>query len=478
MLFNSYVFLIFFCVVYSSYRILPGWTARKLLLLVASYFFYAWWNPPFTLLLFLSTVVDFVAAKKISINDNRNTRLAYLVMSLFFNLGMLSFFKYGYFFAENFAGLARALGFSWTYVHSPWDIVLPVGISFYTFQSLSYTLDVYRGRLKPTDNFLNFALYVSFFPQLVAGPIVRATDFLWQTENNPHTSASQFAWGLFLCAWGLFKKTVLADNIAVIVNEVYAIPAKAGILDSWVATYGFAVQIYCDFSGYSDMAIGLALMLGFHIPDNFLRPYGALGFSDFWRRWHISLSSWLRDYLYISLGGNRRGASRTYVNLMLTMLIGGLWHGARWTFVIWGGLHGIYLACEGFFFPLLGINRNSMEKLPLYQRLFLWMLVTNLVCLSWAFFRAETIANAFAMLSNMFFFGNDSLLFEGRTLRKAATVMVICILFGWHFVNRNRTISDLAVKLPDGVLGAIAGVLFVFSLIMGGPGIEFIYFQF
>jgi alginate O-acetyltransferase complex protein AlgI len=478
MLFNSLAFFIFFCVVYSLYRTVAGWTGRKLVLLTASYFFYAWWNPPFTLLLILSTVVDFFAAKKIAANKHRHIKVICLIVSLFFNLGILAFFKYGNFLAENFALLIQGLGLPWKYVYRPWDIVLPIGISFYTFQSLSYTLDVYRSRLKPTNSFLNFALYVSFFPQLVAGPIVRATDFLWQTENEPDIDSSQFSWGIFLCAWGLFKKVVLADNIGIVVNEIYANTATAGILDSWIATYGFAVQIYCDFSGYSDMAIGLALMLGFHIPDNFLRPYGALGFSDFWRRWHISLSSWLRDYLYISLGGNRYSAFRTHANLMLTMLIGGLWHGARWTFVVWGGLHGLYLICERFFFPFLGIDRNKTDRLPLYQKAVLWFVVTNAVCLAWTFFRAENVSQAVVMIQNMLLLGNDMLLLQERLLRKSAVTMVVLILFLWHFINRDRSLTDITTKLPDAFLGIIAGGLFIFTLLLGGKGAEFIYFQF
>lgn len=478
MLFNSLVFLIFFSVVYSSYRILSGWTAKKLLLLAASYFFYAWWNPPFTLLLFLSTVVDFFAAKKLSTSNNRNTRFLYLIISLSFNLGILSFFKYGNFFAENFARFIQAAGLPWKYVHSPWDIVLPIGISFYTFQSLGYTLDVYRKRLAPTGNFLNFALYVSFFPQLVAGPIVRATDFLWQTKNDPHISSSQFSWGIFLCAWGLFKKTVVADNIAVVVNEVYALPAKAGILDSWIATYGFAVQIYCDFSGYSDMAIGLALMLGFHIPENFLRPYGALGFNDFWRRWHISLSTWLRDYLYISLGGNRKGASRTYLNLMLTMLIGGLWHGANWTFVVWGGLHGIYLAAERFLLSTFGIDRNAANRLPLVLRILFCVIVFNLVCLAWIFFRAESFSGAFDMLSNMLFLGNEIWLSQGHPIRKTVIVILSFLLVTWHFINRDRKWAAIVERIPDWFMGILTAVVFICCLLFGASANEFIYFQF
>ena len=269
-----------------------------------------------------------------------------MLTSVIVNLGMLGYFKYGGFLMENFVELAGSLGIIY---HPPkWDIVLPVGISFYTFATLSYTLDVYLRRSKPAGSFLNYALFVTFFPHLVAGPIMRPTELVPQFEAPRRANANQMFFGFALLTLGMFQKVVLADGfLAPVVEAVYdkhgAVP---GMLDGWAATLAFAGQIFCDFAGYSTSAIGVALCLGFAMPDNFRFPYGAVGFSDFWRRWHITLSSWLRDYLYIPLGGNRHGTARTYAALMGTMLLGGLWHGANWTFVVWGGLHGLYLSVE------------------------------------------------------------------------------------------------------------------------------------
>ncbi|GBC62215.1 MBOAT family protein [Desulfonema ishimotonii] len=478
MLFNSFIFLIFFIVVYSLYGSMSDWSVRKLILLGASYFFYAWWNPPFTLLLILSTVVDFITGRRIACTRNPAERKIWLTASLGVNLGVLFFFKYANFFAQSFSDFTRIIGLSWQYVHDPWDIILPLGISFYTFQSMSYTLDIYKGTLRPAKNFTDFALYVSFFPQLVAGPIIRATDYLWQCRKPPVIGSAQISWGIFLFSWGFFKKSVIADNVAIVVNEIFALPAKAGVLDAWIAVYGFAIQIYCDFSGYSDMAIGLALMLGFHFPDNFNRPYGALGFSDFWRRWHISLSSWLRDYLYISMGGNRMGNIRTYINLMLTMLIGGLWHGANWTFVVWGGLHGFYLAVERAVFQRFRLRQDAAVSLPLWQQILLCLIVFHLVCLAWVFFRAQSITEAFDMVSNMVFLKNSFLLSGERLVRKAAIACLTFIVVGWHFFSRNRGWDNIVIRIPALRVAAITAFLFTCCLLAGADANDFIYFQF
>ena len=347
MIFNSLTFLVFFgCVMALHYAPFFSWHQKKINLLIASYLFYAAWNPPFVILLWISTVVDWWAAQWMVRAKRERTRKAWMLTSVAVNLGMLGYFKYGGFLLQNFVEIAGSLGIIY---HPPgWDIVLPVGISFYTFATLSYTLDVYLRRSKPAGSFLNYALFVTFFPHLVAGPIMRPTELVPQFEEPRQAKPNQIFFGLALLTLGLFQKVVLADGfLAPVVEAVYDAHDKVpGILDSWVATLAFAGQIFCDFAGYSTSAIGIALCLGFAMPDNFRFPYGAVGFSDFWRRWHITLSSWLRDYLYIPLGGNRRGQGRTYMALMGTMLLGGLWHGANWTFVVWGGLHGLYLSAE------------------------------------------------------------------------------------------------------------------------------------
>ncbi|MCA8912762.1 MAG: MBOAT family protein, partial [Planctomycetes bacterium] len=327
MLFTSPVFLVFLLVVLLFSRLPLSWSVRKGILLLASYFFYASWNPPFVILLWVSTLVDYCVALGMARSEKPKRRKALLVVSIVVNLGILGAFKYANFLSQSFADIVGLAGGQVSF--TTWNVVLPLGISFYTFQTMSYTIDVYRKKLTPTRNPLDFALYVTFFPQLVAGPIVRASDFLWQLKEPRKATGPQICWGALLFILGLFKKAFLADSVfAPVADGVYAVAAAPNALQAWVGTYAFAGQIYCDFSGYSDMAIACALMLGFRLPDNFRAPYGAIGFSDFWRRWHISLSSWLRDYLYIPLGGNRKGRIRTRINLLVTMLLGGLWHGA------------------------------------------------------------------------------------------------------------------------------------------------------
>ena len=345
MVFNSLSFAVFLAVVLLLYQLPFRWRIHKLILLVASYVFYMAWNPPFVALLWISTLTDWFIARRLQQTDDDLRRRLLVGASLGVNLGLLAFFKYSGFALENFAALLGAVGVD--YQPAAPDLVLPLGISFYTFQTLSYTLDVYRRESEPCGSFLDYALFVTFFPQLVAGPIVRSRTFLPQCTERRRASASQWTSGISLLSLGLFQKIVLADALlAPVAESVFDSNTIPDAASAWIGTLAFSGQIFCDFSGYSSCAIGVALCLGFVLPENFAAPYASIGFSDFWRRWHISLSSWLRDYLYISLGGNRRGASRTYVNLMLTMLIGGLWHGASWSFVVWGGLHGFYLVAE------------------------------------------------------------------------------------------------------------------------------------
>jgi D-alanyl-lipoteichoic acid acyltransferase DltB (MBOAT superfamily) len=339
MLFYTPEFLAFSLILLVALGIAHRDTPRKILLLIASYVFYMWWNPAFILLIVFTTAVSFVVGSSISRTDDRARRRALLTVGVAASLSVLGFFKYADFVQDNTLVLLRQMGFEvhWTTL----NIILPVGISFYTFQCLSYTIDVYRRRIPPAPTPLDFALYVAFFPQLVAGPIVRAADFLPQLRGPIRIGCDQRAF--FLIMRGLAKKVFVADNLAILVDGVFADPSQWPSSVIWIAAACFGVQIYCDFSGYSDIAIGVARVLGFEIPRNFDHPYAARNPSDFWRRWHISLSSWLRDYLYIPLGGNRYGRLLTYRNLMLTMLLGGLWHGASWNFVLWGFLHGLIL---------------------------------------------------------------------------------------------------------------------------------------
>ncbi len=345
MLFYTVDFLVFSILLLITLSVVHRNEPRKIVLLIASYIFYMWWNPAFIALILFATAVNYFAGLALAKEQDDRRRKLILTLSLVASLGLLGYFKYAGFLAENLLYVMTLFGYEvhWT----SFDITLPVGISFYIFQTLSYTIDVYRREIPATGSPLDFALFVAFFPQLVAGPIVRAADFIPQLRNPIRISCDQATF--FLVLRGLTKKVLVADNIAILADYIFATPGSFPSIVIWIATVSFAVQIYCDFSGYSDIAIGVSRILGFRLPLNFDHPYLARNPSDFWKRWHISLSSWLRDYLYISLGGNRRGPIKTYRNLMLTMLLGGLWHGASWNFAIWGFLHGFFLIAHRFY---------------------------------------------------------------------------------------------------------------------------------
>jgi len=472
MFFNSLTFVVFFAVVLGLY--LPpllSWRAKKTLLLVASYLFYAAWNPPFVLLIVLSTVVDFFVARWLARAQRGRGWL--LLASLVVNLGLLAFFKYGTFALDNFTLVVHSLGIP--YQPAAPDIILPVGISFYTFQTLSYTIDVYRKQLEPRASFLDFALFVTFFPQLVAGPIVRAADFLPQLDAPRGVDRSQLGWGLSLMVLGLWEKEALADGIlGGVVNQVYGDAAAASFVEAWMGTFAFSGQIFFDFAGYSTCAIGAAMCLGFVLPDNFRFPYAAVGFSDFWRRWHISLSSWLRDYLYISMGGNRKGRLRTYANLMNTMLLGGLWHGASWQFVVWGFLHGLYLMVER------GIQVFTKGK-P-WARAWPVKLLTALatyvfVCIAWVFFRATTFTDAWEILTAMFGIGTGAGVGVGAFQLAAAGAVTALLLLGHHLL-RDTTVEAVAARVPWWGRGLILAGMLAGIFLSPGERLAFIYFQF
>lgn len=401
MLFNSLEFAIFFIIVYSLYLVFNHkWQNR--MLLIASCIFYGAWDWRFLLLLFITIAVDHIIGLKIYESQDIRRRKLLVAVSVIVNLGILGFFKYFNFFAASMQHLFNLFGLS---IHPRFlNIILPVGISFYTFQSMSYVIDIYRGQLKPAKNILDFALFVTYFPQLVAGPIERASHLLPQVLSTRKIKIDGFYEGCYLIFWGLFQKIFVADNLAKIADSVFGVPAPYNGITVLLGVYAFAFQIYCDFAGYSNIARGLGKCMGFEIMVNFNLPYFASNPSDFWRRWHISLSSWLKDYLYIPLGGNRKGALMTYRNLAITMLLGGLWHGAAWTFFLWGAYQGILLIIHRLLEPfLLKVPSPSnlyIKKIWLFVRILFFF---HLVCFGWLFFRAQSISQISEMVKSLFF---------------------------------------------------------------------------
>lgn len=475
MWFNSFSFWIFFAFVALVYSRLSH-LLRNRFLLVASYFFYGCWDWRFLLLILFTTTFEFVAARTISEEENLQKRKRWVTASVCVELGVLAVFKYFGFFLEE---LNRVLiGFGLDNWEPGLRIILPVGISFYTFQALSYTIDVYRGRTKPCRHFFDFALYISFFPQLVAGPIERSHHLLPQVENErPRLNRVRFREGLYLVLSGLFLKVVIADNMAWLANDVFGRdPASLNGLEVLVGVYAFAFQIYGDFSGYSAIAIGVSKWLGFDLMENFRRPYFATNPREFWQRWHISLSTWLRDYLYVPLGGNRCGKRKTYRNLILTMLLGGLWHGAAWTFVIWGGIHGVWLAVHRWLsVERLPNNAHRIMQLRISKVIF-GLGTFHIVCISWIFFRAESLDQALILCSRLLSgweftsFVSTGLSFIG------IFVGPLLLLEVWI----ERGAKSLAVcELPWVVRAAIYLYIVLMLLFFPAPvPVEFLYFQF
>ncbi len=471
MLFNTLGFFVFLLIVLSLYYLAPlSWKQKKGMLLLASYIFYGLWNPPLILLLWISTMVDWTAGNQLAKTNDVRKRRGWLFLSIVVNLGFLAFFKYGSFLLENFQWVVGLIGIE--YVPPKWDILLPMGISFYTFQTMSYTIDLYRRTGQPAKTFLDFALYVTFFPQLVAGPIVRAGELVPQFYEPKRATQQQFFLGALLLTIGLFQKTVFADSIlSPVADDIFGARGLVLPLDAWIGVLAFSGQIFFDFAGYSLCAIGIALLLGFVLPDNFRYPYGSIGFSDLWQRWHISLSSWLRDYLYISLGGNRISISRTYINLMLTMLLGGLWHGAAWTFVIWGFLHGFYLVVERLLKKIISLNtKNTLTAL------FLALITFTCVNISWVFFRAEDFKSAMKLLGSMFFLhGTKAVLTTNHLV--VVGLLMLCVFLG-HFAMRRHSLTGLIEKSPLWVLVTAWGIMLFGLMIVQTSGQQFIYFQF
>ena len=477
MLFPTITFALFFMIVLPvSWLLLPRRRRWKLFMIAASYFFYGYWDWRFCFLLAASTIANQMFATMIHRSDDDRVRRRWLMAAVAANLAALGFFKYYDFFVSSATNTLHDVGLE----ISPQliSIALPIGISFFTFQALSYVIDVYRRTFVP-GRILDFAVFLSFFPHVVAGPIVRPAEFMPQLKarHDPrHVDASR---AFFLIFIGLFKKVVIANLLATeIVDPVFASPQQHSGLEVLVAIYGYAVQIYADFSGYTDMAIGLALLLGFRFPQNFDSPYTSTSIQDFWRRWHMTLSRWLRDYLYIPLGGNRSGNRRTYFNLMLTMLLGGLWHGAAWTFVVWGAIHGSYLCIEHW-------RRERRVRLGLpdladtARRRWTQRIVTfNLVCFAWIFFRSESIANAFDILGRLL---DPNHWFDASPLITVGVLLAIAAGLIEQYIPRaawGRAMARFSYMAPA-LQGLVLGAALLVTNTLGPAGVApFIYFRF
>jgi alginate O-acetyltransferase complex protein AlgI len=473
MLFNSIEYFLFLPIVFSVYWMLSGkkTTHRNFFFLVSSYTFYAWWDWRLLSLIIISTLTDYWIGQRIFASSIERERKQLLRISLVVNLGLLAIFKYFNFFLESWNELWHTLGFNQALPHM--DIILPVGISFYTFQTLSYSIDVYRRKMEPTNNILNFAVFVSFFPQLVAGPIERAKNLLPQISSLRMFSFLKFKEGLIQILVGLVKKMLIADTISIYVDSIYAHVGSHNSPTLLIATYLYAIQIYCDFSGYSDIAIGTAKLFNISFMDNFNRPYISKSLTEFWRRWHISLSSWLKDYLYISLGGNRKGKFLTYRNLLITMLLGGLWHGSSWNYVIWGFLHGFMLALEKMFDLKIDVKGKYLKVLRV-------ILTFNLVCLTWIFFRAHGIEQALDIISTIFKFDLSGGIYINNINTIAHIVLAVLLFIGlsisFDSPGRYKQFTEKYSDFAVGLIISLSTIMLV--LFYQGNNNAFIYFQF
>jgi alginate O-acetyltransferase complex protein AlgI len=473
-LFCSYQFLVFFTAVFTLYWLTPWHRARVWLLLGASFYFYASWNKWLACIVFFSSALDYLLALGIERLSSGRARKALVGVSVCANLGLLCYFKYANFFLES---LQQALNSCGAGVSFPTlSVILPIGISFYTFEAINYVVDVYRGKVRAERDPAHLLLFILFFPHLVAGPIVRARDFLPQIKRRKHWDWVRLQLGMQFFVTGLFKKLVIADRMALFVDPVFKDPAayRQGAL--WLAVLAYALQIYGDFSGYTDMALGVAHMLGYHLAKNFNLPYIATNVSDFWRRWHISLSTWLRDYLFIPLGGSRGGRTQTYRNLLITMTLGGLWHGASWTFVVWGLLHGLFLIVHRLFADFAAarpILRKVLESPPGTVLRVAFTFVC--VCLAWVFFRAPGFGAAMTVLSGLLI-PRDGLAEPTQAIGLVLTVVAVVV---GHILAKRTIGPVLANRLPAPVLGTAYTLFFVLCIVLTPPtGKPFIYFQF
>lgn len=477
MLFNSIPFLIFLPTVFILYWFVFKHSLKyqNLLLLAASYFFYGWWDYRFLSLIALSTLVDFIIGLALNKEDRNRYRKLFIVVSLVFNLGLLGVFKYYNFFIDSWMDFGAAVGL---HPHlETMQTILPVGISFYTFQTLSYSIDVYRRRIEPTSDFIQFAAYVSFFPQLVAGPIERASNLLPQFQTKRKFTYSSAKDGIQLIIWGLFQKIVIADNCATFVNAIFRNHEKLNSLTLILGAIYFAFQIYGDFAGYSNIAIGTGKLFGFRLMRNFNYPYFSRDVAEFWRRWHISLSTWFRDYLYIPLGGSRGGKIQQVRNIFIIFLVSALWHGAAWTFVSWGTMHAI------FFLPLLLTNSHRKNLHPIATGknsfravdLFKIMITFSLVCTAWVFFRSPTIKDAYTYLKNIFHsakFNIEYLSIERYSVEMIALIMLF-VLTEWIYRAKEHPLGD-----RNHYFKTIFAIFFILIFGVFSQHSTFIYFQF
>ena len=465
MLFPTMIFGLFFLFVFvTAWSLERENGRRKAFLLLASWVFYGWWDWRFVGLLIFSATFNWAVAELIDRSSRKSSRKALVALAVVVDLGVLGVFKYYGFFIDQLGAVLTTLG--WQRDLPLMQIVLPVGISFFTFQAISYVVDVYRGTCQKARSLLDVMLLMSFFPHLVSGPIVRARDLLPQFDQVPRPSRAMFTQALLLIVWGLFKKTVIASELSTgLVDPVFFDPSAYGAADLLAAAYGYAVQIYCDFSAYSDIAIGVAAMLGYRFPRNFDQPYRAASLQEFWRRWHISLSSWLRDYVYIPLGGGRGGTLKACRNILLTMLLGGLWHGAAWTFVAWGALHGVVLCIERIF-------KGGRERL--FPAVIGVVVTFNVVCLGWILFRADSFSTAMTFIQGLGHWAPP---------RVATPFLVGMVGFGllMHFLPPRalERLGGIAKFAPSPALGVAIGMLMLVVEAIRPQGIApFIYFQF
>jgi len=469
LVFSSGLFLLLFLAFFGVYILTQKAQRLQIVYTVLfSLFFYYKSSGFYFWVLIVSTLIDYQIGNALFKELRPIRRKLLLVVSLVSNLGILAYFKYTDFGIRNINLIAGT-------EIPELNIFLPVGISFYTFQTLSYSIDIYRRQLTPAKNIMDFAFFVSFFPQLVAGPIVRAADFIPQIYDRLQLTRKDLGKAFVLICGGLFKKVVISDYLSVnFVDRVFDNPLLYSSVENWMGMYGYTAQIYCDFSGYSDIAIGLSLLLGFRLPDNFNSPYQSLSLTEFWRRWHISLSTWLRDYLYIPLGGNRKGKTRTYINLLLTMLIGGLWHGANWKFVVWGAIHGSVLAVEKLISVRLPKSNNPLRKF------FGWVITFHIVCFAWIFFRADSFAMADTMLKQMFSGMPTIRLYEIYQGYKTI-VGLLLLAFALHFIPQSwvQRFMDFFAKWPLVLQALYVSATIWLVIQVAQAGVQpFIYFQF
>jgi len=480
MLFNSIDFAVFLPVVFAVYWLFSPWLkVRNLIIIASSYVFYGWWDWRFLSLIVFSTLIDFVVGGKLGREQNPLNRKLLLVFSIFSNLGLLGFFKYYNFFIENFTRVFTFFGSEIS--TGSLNIILPVGISFYTFQTLSYTIDIYRRQMKPTDDLIAFAAFVSFFPQLVAGPIERAKRLLPQITSRLYFDYSKAADGMRQILWGLFKKIVIADSCAEIANVIFQSPEShsSGMLIFGVVLFAF--QIYGDFSGYSDIAIGTARLFGIDLMKNFAFPYFSRDMAEFWRRWHISLSTWFRDYVYIPLGGSRSTKAIVVRNTFIIFIVSGLWHGANWTFVVWGALNAVY------FLPLLLAKKNRLNLdivaknkiFPGLRETAAMLLTFFLTCLAWVFFRAESLSHAFLYIKSIFM-KHEQIVLQDNLIQFNGLLIFIALflVLEWRGRDTEYALEKFGIKWPPIIRWLFYYAIVIVILWHGGKEQQFIYFQF